>query len=68
MNHTDYDERYREQKLRQLRRDLDEMGYGRRPQSTAVTEAESNGIAAVFMAFVTATALVLSLAISRLVS
>lgn len=68
MNHTDYDERYREQKRRQLRRDLDEMGYGRRPQSAAVIEAESNDMATVFMAFVTATALVLSLAISRLVS
>lgn len=68
MNYTDYDEHYRQQKRRQLRRDLDEMGYGRRPQSMAAAEVESSDMAGFLMAFVTATAIVLSLAISRLLS
>jgi hypothetical protein len=68
MNYSERRLRYLESSRRQLRRELDEMGYGQRPQPVVVRQDQSNRPTGFIMAFATAAVLFLSLSISRLIA
>ena len=68
MSNYDQRQRYLERYSRQLRRELDEMGYGRRPQPIAVQEARSNKAVGFLVASASAVVLILSLSLSRMLS
>ena len=69
MNSLDQNQQhYLEQYRKQLRRDLDEMGYGQRAQPVALVESDSSRATGFVMAFATAAVLFLSLSLSRLIA
>jgi len=67
MNQREYNERFHQQYRRKLRRELDEMGYGRTSQMTTAETVDTVSTAGLFMIFVTVMAVALSLAISNFV-
>ena len=68
MNYSEQRARYLNTSRRQLRRELDEMGYAQRPQPAAVRQTESTRASGYIMAFATVAMLFLSLALSGLIA
>ena len=68
MSNYDQRQRYLERYSRQMRRELDEMGYGRRPQPVVIQGARSNRAVGYLVASASVVVLILSLSLSRLLS
>jgi hypothetical protein len=68
MSYTNHEMRYLELSRRQLRRQLDEMGYGQRAQTVTASEDRPDEAAGMLLAFAAIVTLLVSLSLSRLVS
>lgn len=66
MREHDQRMKYLDSARRQLQRDLDEMGYGQRPQPAVERQATSPNVTGYIMAFATVAVLFLGLSLSGL--